>query len=312
MTGAVTGRLLLANGQAIGLPALRQWDICRTDGWAADSFTLTLGLTDGLRAQLSQAVRVVLSCQGQTVLTGMLDEHEIQIDATGTRLLLSGRGLGGLLLDNQVVARQYQCAYLSDILATYAGAYGLSYTYDRQRQVNWFSVATGNTAMAVIKGFCVHAGARCPRMDSTGRLVVETSPKASGLIIGKGDILSAGYRNCRYGVISHQTLIHQKTGAVTEATYPAFIRRGGQCRKVQMTSGFTVPATWRTASQRIAEARTEEYLWEVTLPGNFLCPPGTTVTATVSAVGLQGQYNVRQVRSQGGESGCTCTLTLYP
>lgn len=303
--------LTLADGSVCVLTGLRGWELVRTDGDACDSFSVTADLPASGLARLTEAVGFSAEQDGARVFTGLVDEYELTVDADGSALTVHGRGMGARLLDNQVMATVWQSAQLPDILAAYVTPYGLKASPCSLPAVASFAVSSGDTCMQVLKGFCVHAGALPPRFDANGTLLVRTARSDSGQTLRQSQLLSAVYRDCRYGVISRQTVLHTKTGAVSEAVYPAFSARGGLCRSVVCTGGTDLRAVWRTAQQRIDAARENEFTLQATVAGSFFCEPGTALSVSLPRLGLSGRFYVRQVRSCCSEEGCRCTLTLF-
>ncbi|MGM9651158.1 MAG: hypothetical protein ACI3VX_04385 [Faecousia sp.] len=303
--------LTLADGSRRALTGLRSWELVRTDGDACDSFSVTADLPASGLGRLTEAVGFLAEQGGVRVFTGLIDEYELALDAGGSALRVHGRGMGARLLDNQVAANVWRSAQLADILATYVTPYGLKASACALPAVASFAVSSGNTCMQVVKGFCIHAGALVPRFDANGTLLVSTARPSSGQTLRQSQLLSAVYRDCRYGVISRQTVLHTATGAVSEAFYPAFSARGGLRREVVSTGGSDLRAVWRTAQQRIDAAREDEFTLQATVAGSFFCEPGTILNVSLPKLGLSGDLNVRQVRSCCSEEGCLCTLTLF-
>ena len=84
----------------------------------------------------------------------------------------------------------------------------------------------------------------------------------------------------------------------------------GSCVKVQGLTGNKVRATWRTAAQRLEDARRDKHLIEVCVPGSFTAQPLDRVELTLPAMGVEGVFTVQTAESVCGDAGVSCTLTL--
>ena len=67
---------------------------------------------------------------------------------------------------------------------------------------------------------------------------------------------------------------------------------------------------FRTAKQRLDDARRDEKLLYVTAPGVFLAEPLDMVSVKLDALGISGTFTVQEAQSGCDETGATCTLIL--
>ena len=80
--------------------------------------------------------------------------------------------------------------------------------------------------------------------------------------------------------------------------------------KVQGLTGNKVRATWRTAAQRLEDARRDKHLIEVCVPGSFTAQPLDRVELTLPAMGVEGVLTVQTAESVCGDAGVSCTRTV--
>ena len=67
---------------------------------------------------------------------------------------------------------------------------------------------------------------------------------------------------------------------------------------------------FRTAKQRLDDAKRDEKLLYVTAPGVFLAEPLDMVSVKLDALGISGSFTVQEAQSGCDETGATCTLIL--
>ncbi len=245
------------------------------------------------------------------VFTGVVDDYEIRMDKKGLLVEMTGRGLAALLLDNQVRAAEYVRAQLEDILSTYVRPYGIvNIRAAAMPPVERFVVETGYTCWQVLAGFCRHSAEIFPRFLPDGTLVLGETEKIQIVRLRQGRCISAALSDSRYGLSSRQILVNTRTGQQIAAENSEFLRRGGSCVKVQGLTGNKVRATWRTAAQRLEDARRDKHLIEVCVPGSFTARPLDRVELTLPAMGVEGVFTVQTAESVCGDAGVSCTLTL--
>lgn len=305
MRGTVTG----FDGQETALPELVSWRLLRTAGDGCDGFEVVFPMEKGLEAILARAVGFSAFDESRQVFCGIVDDYEISLSGKGLLVSLSGRGMGGRLLDNEMPAAEYSTAYLPQILERYVHAFGVKSSAVDLPSVPLFSVPLGTNCLAVVQGFCRHAGALPPWFSSEGTLQIAKTRTSCGKTFLQEQVISAAYCNCRYGVISRQMQITAK-GVVTSAVNSAFTALGGSAQKVCARTGTTLPCNYRTPQQQIEESCREEFALRMVLPGNFLAEPAQTVEVRLPALEVTGEFWVQQCQSEGGADGITCTLSL--
>ena len=296
----MTGYVRTCDGRRLTLPALLQWSVRLTDGDPCDSFSVRFLYEAELAEEL-----------GRMVFTGVVDDYEIRMDKKGLLAEMTGRGLAALLLDNQVRAAEYVRAQLEDILSTYVRPYGIvNIRAAAMPPVERFVVETGYTCWQVLAGFCRHSAEIFPRFLPDGTLVLGETDKIQTVRLRQGRCISAALSDSRYGLSSRQILVNTRTGQQIAAENSEFLRRGGSCVKVQGLTGNKVRATWRTAAQRLEDARRDKHLIEVCVPGSFTARPLDRVELTLPAMGVEGVFTVQTAESVCGDAGVSCTLTL--
>lgn len=307
----MTGYLTLHGGEMVLLPQLLQWNFKLTDGDPCDSFSVCFCHERELAEQLKTAVGFHAVDGGRTVFTGLVDDYEISLGQKGLLTELTGRGMAAALLDNQVRAAEYQSAQLPDILNTYVRPYGVTkIEAGTLAPVARFVVETGYSCWQVLAGFCRHSAEIFPRFLPDGTLVLGETEKIQTVRLRQGRCISAALSDSRYGLSSRQILVNTRTGQQIAAENSEFLRRGGSCVKVQGLTGNKVRATWRTAAQRLEDARRDKHLIEVCVPGSFTAQPLDRVELTLPAMGVEGVFTVQTAESVCGDAGVSCTLTL--
>ena len=95
-----------------------------------------------------------------------------------------------------------------------------------------------------------------------------------------------------------------------QARYEAFEALGGTSVRYAGRTGDKIRASFRTAKQRLDDAKRDERLLYVTYPGSFLAEPLDKVTVLADALGIRGTFTVQEAQSVCDEMGTTCTLIL--
>lgn len=305
----VTARLVDCDGKPFFLPPLRSWDILRTDGNGCDAVTLcTAPIADA--GTLARMCRIEASWNGSRVFTGLVDELSLSQSGSGTALTVYGRGNAARLLDNQVKAMRWKRLTASELAQTVLYPLGIGIVSVPSVSVSDFSVVRGASAMQLLQGFCVHAGLLPPCFNDAGELLLRKTRPAQTGKLPLERLRSAVWRDKRSGVLSRVELVHTRTGMRQIAQYPALIARGGQRVSYGSWSGDGIEARWRSAAQRIAAARQEEYTLELTFDGQLVCDPGYETEISLPQLGVQGRYVIGSVRHVGGAAGCAAVLTL--
>lgn len=309
----MTGFLTCWDGSKYQLPQLYEWRLCYGLGSPCDSFEVC-ALWDGVRADLlAQFTRFRGVWKDQTVFTGVVDECESCRDGNGTRLMIRGRGMAALLLDNEAVGADYQVATLDDILRDHVAPYGIKVgergTFPA---VSPFSVDTGSSEWQVVERFARCYGGISPRFDRMGRLILSPLPQSGGYTLGADTaVTSLTLREQRYGRYS-QIFVRDTAGKTTQTVQDAdFTARGGQSRKVLTMPNKTGYEAMRYSARYQLERSAEEARrLEVSLTELFPAWPGELVTVSDQWPGCGGRWSVREMECSWNEEGASSTLVL--
>ena len=297
-------------GKRTALPALLQWSVKRTDGEPCDSFSVQFACGKKTASLLEGATEFQAVEAGKVVFTGIVDDFELRLGRDGALAEITGRGMAGRLMDMQTLAAEYVTAQLEDILNAYVRPCGITkIEADEMPPVAQFVVQTGATCYQALAGFCRHSADIFPRFLADGTLVLRKD--AHGKTVWLGDeILQAQYVRNRYGVAARQVLINTRNGSMQAADYAEFQKLGGTRVQYAGMTGNKIRASFRTAKQRLDDAKRDEKLLYVTAPGVFLAEPLDMVSVKLDALGISGTFTVQEAQSGCDETGATCTLIL--
>ena len=225
-------------------------------------------------------------------------------------MTVSARSLAALLMDSELRAASYRVLTLADALASFAHPCGVTKTEtDALPAVRDFAVDTGTTCWQALCGFCRHSAGLFPRFSADGTLLVKKPSSRRWLLGETCGFTSATYRQCRSGVISHQTVVTSR-GAAETAENAAFIKIGGAARKVSMRTGNLLNAQWRTARQRVEDSLRGAVTLTVTLASGFDAQPGDTVQVELPQLGVTGDYTLRAVTDRCERGVRECELEM--
>lgn len=307
----MTGKITSPDGKAWTLPQLLSYRVEWSDGRACDAIELEFPAAAGDAAALEAVTRVWAYEAERTVFCGVVDEVTVTLDGRGRTAVLTGRGLGARLRDNQVRANTYQRATIRDILALYATPYGIFRTDGTiKNAVSSFAVDSGDTAWQALAGFCRHAAGRTPYFSPDGTLMLGPPETRPSLRLTDEGAISAEARTCWYGVISEQVSVDRSSGRQTAEQNAEFLKAGGFARRVTARGGESVHASEKTAAQRVAEAAEGWKTLTVTLPGSFLAEVGQLADVALQNLGVSGQFRVTDVTSRLDSGGARCTIGL--
>lgn len=311
----MTGYIITSDHHIWALPALLSWQITYTGSVPCDCFSVTFPYEAEMMERLHLAAGFTAYGNGQILLRGIVDEHEITLGSDGLTATVSGRGYAARLLDNESRPLTYQQATLADIIRGHVTPYGI--TCSEMAAVtasSTYTVASGSSQWKALEDFCLTYGGFSPRFDREGRLLA-VPERESGVckIIGEEvPVLSCTLRDNRYGVLT-EVLVIDKTRNVAYSVYNQdMMDRGGQCRRVLYTPGQSTWAAMRyTGAYQIARSREDAFSITLELPGNFTAFPGDTVQLELKKMGLSGRYRVAEAENDFTPSGgATQTLTL--
>ena len=291
------GELRNAGGEAISLPAFTAWRLIHTDGYGADSFSVTFPTQKSLLPRLARSAGFRATDGADTAFFGVTDEVEA-VWADGFTTTLCGRGPAARLMDNQAAGAQYFHLDLDTVLSRYVRPFGI----DRIRveggpwRAQMLAVSPGTSCLRVLQGFCLHAGAPQPRFTPDGTLWI--GPAGGKHRLGEADVLSARWRLCRYGVITGQYVHDLSSGLTSHAEDP--VLRGYDVSAVRYAtrSGPFTNVLERSAGQRIDAAKRELLTLELTLPGAFAARCCDGVTVSLPELRAEGEFTITEICRQ--------------
>lgn len=301
------------DGTTCTLPAVTGWEFRYGLGSPCDSFEVTCLWDPGSEKVLAGAVRFFAEEEGMRVFTGVVDEYACLRDGNGSRLELSGRGMQALLLDNEALPVEYQCATVRDILGRHVAPYGISLAGESNLgAVSGLSVGAGQSEWSVIHDFaCFHNGV-VPRFDREGRLVLRGWEDSVRRRLGDAAPVTALRYGCRrYGVLSQVVVRNPSRNFSETVNDAAFQAQGGCCRRVvSVPRGSAAPAMRYSGEYQLRASRAERETVEVTLAQGFAAWPGEQAEVARAGFGGNGLYRVREALVSGGERGIFTTLKL--
>ena len=309
----MTGYLLTAGGGRIDLPPFTAWKLKRTESVPCDSFEGRCIWDSGLEPLLESAYRLIMEADGARRFTGLLDEYELGWGEAGGELLLSGRGLAALLLDNEAEGQDYQVATLADILHDHVEPYGIQVSYIASfPPVPDFSVETGASEWQVLYDFARYHGGIQPRFDVWGNLFVDGAVRGQRLTIDdRSGVTGVRWRDRRYGVYSEILVRDRGRLGTQRLVNEDFARQGGRCRRVITMPGKSAYQAMRYSGQfQLDRSAEERFRVEVKLPGSWFCEPGDRVELALTRPALTGTWTVRETEAVMDGSGTGVKLTL--
>jgi len=301
------------DGRKYRLPEVTEWEFSYGLGEPCDAFTLTCVWEPGKERLMADAIRFYADEDGRRVFTGIVDEYRCVRDLSGSRMELSGRGVQGLLLDNEALPVEYQLATVNDILREHVEPYGIEVKGGEElRAAANFAVTSGRSEWSVIRDFaCYHNGV-VPRFDREGNLILSGWEDSTAVRLWDDvPVTRMSYGESRYGVLS-QIVVRDKTrDAVETVRDEEFTVRGGMCRRVIATGGRTTAAVMRdTADYQLRASRAEQRQCELTIPIAFFAFPGDLVRIGRTDFGANGTYRVREAVTGVNEKGAYTELIL--
>jgi len=279
-----------------------------------DCFRLTCPWECADDGVLAQAVRFLAEHNGQRVFTGVVDECEVSWSGAGSKLEVSGRGLAGLLLDNEAEGLDYEVATLDNILRDHVTPYGIQVAKRGNfPAVEHFSVASGSSEWSVLYQFAQYYGGISPRFDRQGRLILtgweDDTPR---VLDDRTPITALSARDRRYGVISEVWVRERSAQAVTEKVKnTAFLASGGQCRRMFTMPGKSSYQAMRYRGQYQLDKSAAGLLTvraEIALP--FCAWPGELVELRRDRWGRCGTFRVAQSKVVMDAKGYRTVLEL--
>lgn len=307
------GLIQTCDGQWLELPRLTEWEMEHSDGTGADCFTVAFWYSASWEPVLKKAVRFRGVAGTETRFFGIVDEYQVTVNREGLMARIYGRGMGGLLLDNQVGQREYYYARLSDMIRNYVTPYGVGAPrYSRNFYMPIYGVDYGKSAWEAFSGFCLWAEDIQPRFLEDGTLVVSREHGERKTLNSAVPVLEGVRTHCRYGVYSAVAAKYIATGYEQWFEDRDFQREGGHA-----VHRMTVPrrnryrAGLRSAPQTLGDSAKEKSGLTVSLSTGFWARPMDEIRVDRKELGLQGLFLVKEVRNSFDASGTRCRLTMF-
>lgn len=311
----MTGYIITADHRIWALPALLSWQITYTGGVPCDSFSVTFPYEPEMLDRLHLAAGFTAYENGQVMLRGIVDEHEVFLGSGGLTATVSGRGYAARLLDNESRPLTYEKATLADIVRGHVTPYGVTCgEVAAVTATSTYTVASGSSQWKALEDFCLTYGGFSPRFSREGKLLAAPERESSvcRVIDGTVPVLSCTLRDDRYGVLTEVLVIDKTRNTTYTVQNQEMLARGGQCRRVLYTPGQSTWAAMRyTGEYQIARSREDSFSITLQIPGTFSAFPGDLVQLDLQRMGLSGRYRVAEAENDFTASGgATQTLTL--
>lgn len=307
----MTGVLILADGSRVTLPTLLEWRFLHTDGTSSDSFSMAFCYESQWEAVLHKAVRFEGREKDVLRFYGIVDEYEVSWDEKGLRAQVFGRGLAGLLMDNEVAQKEFYWVRLGDILKNYVTPYRIpAVRYAENFRLTSYAVDYGESCWDALCGFCLWGAGIQPRFLADGTLVI-SGEMGNERTLTEGSIQKLCWRQTRYGVYSTVTAKYVGTNYEQRVSNAEFLALGG-CAAHRMT----IPrknrcrAGLRSIQRTLEDSKKEFRVLEVTVPELFWAWPVDVVTVRLPVMGVSGRFQVVETENSVDSGGSQCKMTL--
>ncbi len=308
------GFLTDAQGRKWELPVLLRWDVSYGMGDGCDSFSVAFAYDRSMQEMLQAAARFQGVYQEETVFTGVVDEFQVDADADGAVVTVTGRGMQALLLDNEAAAAVYYGVGLEYLLDIYVRPWGIKKIRQNGSfaRASIFSVDAGMSLWGVLERYCRFTNGILPRFSPDGVLILGQEQGKSRVIDKTVAVIWQRWSARRYGVIS-QVLVHNSIWGSTTVNNPEFQAQGGSCRRVIGTprrSGFD--AQRYTGEYQIRQSQKDRETCEVELAALFAAFPGDRIRLEENPLGVHtGDWlTVSGARCYADGAGAGTRLTL--
>lgn len=307
----MTGTLIFYDGAEALLPELMEWNVRRTDGTGADSVLVTFPFSPEWEVGLKKAVRIRLREGNVDRFFGVVDEYEVTDNREGLTVTIYGRGMGGLMMDNQVPEGVYYYAGLQDMIRRYVTPYGIAVKGDTDYWLYTYGVDYGTSCWDAFSGFCLWAAGVQPRFLGDGTMLLSSAHGEERVLQGQDQVMEAVRRGCRYGVYSTVAAKSIATGYETFYENRDFQAVGG-CATHRMTVPRKNPCrAGRLWGQRVLDDSQKGWsLLTVTVPGAFRAEPVDPVQVDLPRLGLRGRFLVTECESILDREGERSKITM--
>ena len=309
MTAYVTD----AFGARWELPPAEAWRMEYTSGVPCDSFWFRCPWDSGNTTRPAGWVTFTAQHGGERVFTGVVDECEVSVTASGRMLEVSGRGMAARLLDNEALGQDYLSATQADIIRDHVAPYGLEVAPGGALpSVDGFSVSTGSSEWSVVYEFARYYGGISPRFDRLGRLVLSGwNDEEERVVDDTSPVTELVCRDRRYGVLSQVLVRDRWSGRIEPVDNTAFLKNGGQARRVvTMPSRSNYKAMRYNGRFQLDKSEAELQRLEVTVAQLFCAWPGDLVRIQRADWDWNGLYRAAQVTVGMDQEGCWSRMEL--
>lgn len=280
-------------GGKSALPLLLEWEFIHSLD-SCDGFTVKMPLVSGLAPKLERALVFDAYHDGKTVFRGLVDEYELIADEKGAFALLTGRGYGALLLDNEAESAEYWSPAMQQILDNHIYPFGIGRVkYKNMECSGRFPVSSGQSQWKVLRDFCYFAAGIEPWFDREGQLILDGSA-GEKIRFQQGAISAQCCREKHYGVFSQVLVKNTAAGVSTLVENPNAL---GLCRRVVTMPRYTQYDSMRhTGEYQIHQSEKGSKTMLITLPIAFAAFAGDRVELVDSPLGISGNFTVRESR----------------
>ncbi len=293
LEGVGSGSLCLSHPEQFSL-------VCGQDS-PADSLKAVFCLQ-----QEPEQLCVVRVTDGEEELfSGQVDSQEMVRDGKGSRLELTARSRGALLLDNEACPREYFGATLGQVFADYLYPLGFVDRVGQNGYLDQYTVARGSSRWEAFAGLCALLTGREPWVWK-GRQVVLKSPEAKAWVIPAGQVVSRRHSWDRYRPLS-RVYVRNEDGLYYTWEDSAAAQSGKILRE-----RYAVPAPqWARQPEADARRRLEESWqgqesWEWVISGLRPIRPGDQVLLEDERWG-----EVREAELRFGSGGAFTRVVLW-
>ena len=289
-------------GVQTDLPMAKSWSFTRSDVADGDSFQYEFPWESRLYAPLKAATRMFVRQGESRLFVGMVDEVTVTASARGRICRVSGRGLGGLLEDNEYPAQEHTALTATGLISAYALPCGISGEAQTSGSCG-LSVELGHSAMQAVRNFCRNLNWLPPRLLADGKLWLASTRNTAALTVTTGNVIEASWHSNRKDVISQVISV----GKTETSTYnnEAFLGEGGRHRLYFSESAMEIPG-----NARINESMRKRQTLTVTLPGTAAAEPSELVPVKLPLLGIDETMYVTSCRSSFDGRGLLCELEL--
>ena len=301
------------NGDGYALPVLLSWNFSYGFGLPCDAFEISFIYDPTMLDMLVRANRLRAVFEGETVFFGVVDEFEVSANERGLTATVRGRGLGALLLDNEVEAAEYFSISLDMILDKYVHPLGIrEIRKNVSPPTQSMVIRSGASVWRVLEDFLWFGSGVRPRFDKVGTLLLGNEEGKRLVIDRKTALSSMVYRNKRHGVISHVLVKNRVAGTTNLVENTELLNRGGRAGRVINVPRWTMFDAMRsTGEYQIERSKDDEFRVSLSFPSLFHVFPGDAIELSASPLGLYGVYLVTgaQCFANADRAGTNVTLT---